>query len=122
MFLGCLWLPESPSWLVSRGACEDAREVLVRLRGTTDVNEELQVIQTVCKEQESYDKKSKFVKYWRVGVLIDSSTRSVKFFRVVLFEFDRSRCDHDTILKGTPSWIQVRSRRDSDVVQGRTPA
>ncbi|PFX16033.1 putative metabolite transport protein YwtG, partial [Stylophora pistillata] len=61
MFLGCLWLPESPSWLVSRGACEDAREVLVRLRGTTDVNEELQAIQTVCKEEESFDKKSSTV-------------------------------------------------------------
>ncbi|XP_022805078.1 proton myo-inositol cotransporter-like [Stylophora pistillata] len=70
MFLGCLWLPESPSWLVSRGACEDAREVLVRLRGTTDVNEELQSILAVCKERESYDKKSRFHK-----ILTTSSTR-----------------------------------------------
>ena len=86
MFVGCLWLPESPSWLVSRGACEHAREVLVRIRGTSDVNEELQAIQTVCKEQESYDK-SKFPNYWRVGLLIET-TRSVKILRVVLFEFE----------------------------------
>ncbi|PFX13546.1 Proton myo-inositol cotransporter, partial [Stylophora pistillata] len=70
MFLGCLWLPESPSWLVSRGTCEDARKVLVRLRGTTDVNEELQAIQTVCKEEESFDKKSRFYE-----MLTTSSTR-----------------------------------------------
>lgn len=70
MFLGCLWLPESPSWLVSRGACERARKVLVRLRGTTDVAEELQAIQTVCNEEESYDKKSKLYE-----MLTTSSTR-----------------------------------------------
>ena len=87
MFVGCLWLPESPSWLVSRGACEHAREVLVRIRGTANVNEELQAIRTVCKEQESYDKKSKFLNYWRVGLSIDT-TRSVKILRVVLFEFE----------------------------------
>ena len=86
MFVGCLWLPESPSWLVSRGACEHAREVLVRIRGTANVNEELQAIQTVCKEQETYDK-SKFLNYWRVGLSIDT-TRSVKILRVVLFEFE----------------------------------
>lgn len=77
MFLGCLWLPESPSWLVSRGACEDARKVLVRLRGTTDVNEELQAIQTVCNEEESYDKKSKILKIGRFEVLMDTFTRSI---------------------------------------------
>ena len=86
MFVGCLWLPESPSWLVSRGACEHAREVLVRIRGTANVDEELQAIQTVCKEQESYDK-SKFPNYWRVGLLIET-TRSVNILRVVLFEFE----------------------------------
>ena len=88
MFVGCLWLPESPSWLVSRGACEHAREVLVRIRGTSDVNEELQAVKSVCKEQESYDEKSKFLNYWRVGLLIDTSTQSVKLFRVVRFEFE----------------------------------
>ena len=92
-----------PSWLVSRGACEDARKVLVRLRGTTDVNKELQAIQAVCKEQESYDKKSKFVKYWRDGVLIGASTLSVRFFRVVLFAFD-------------PYVVSLQSRRRLGVV------
>ena len=86
MLVGCLWLPESPSWLVSRGACEHAREVLVRIRGTSDVNEELQAIQTVCKEQESYHK-SKFPNYWRVGLLIET-TRSVKILRVVLLSLN----------------------------------
>lgn len=59
MFFGCLVLPESPRWLVSRGFSERARKVLVKLRGTTDVNAELLAMKNVCEEEESFHKSGK---------------------------------------------------------------
>ena len=41
MLFGCLVLPESPSWLLSKGFSQEAKKVLVKLRGTDDVNDEL---------------------------------------------------------------------------------
>lgn len=43
--LGMLFLPESPRWLAKRGRYDQARAMLVRIRGTTDVSAELQEIE-----------------------------------------------------------------------------
>ena len=59
MFFGCLVLPESPRWLVSKGYSERAKKVLVKLRGTTDVSSELGAMKNVCDEEESFQKNSK---------------------------------------------------------------
>lgn len=53
MFFGCLALPESPRWLVSRGYHEQARKVLKKLRGTQSVDAELVAVKTVCEEEAS---------------------------------------------------------------------
>jgi MFS family permease len=42
--LGMLVLPESPRWLMRRGAEDKARAVLARVRGTTQVDQELRAI------------------------------------------------------------------------------
>lgn len=59
MFCGCLVLPESPRWLVSRGYPERAKNVLVRLRGMPDVSSELVAMKNVCEEEASMYENSK---------------------------------------------------------------
>ncbi len=44
--IGMMFLPESPRWLASHGLVDKARSVLRRLRGTANVEDELQGIQT----------------------------------------------------------------------------
>src|SRR5580704_10581058 len=44
--LGMLFLPESPRWLASRGHHDRARAMLARVRGTPDVDAELQEIES----------------------------------------------------------------------------
>lgn len=61
MFFGCLVLPESPRWLVSRGHSEKAKKVLVKLRGTKNVGSELDAMKNVCDEEASLHKSSKCV-------------------------------------------------------------
>ena len=51
MFLGCLILPESPRWLVSHGSVDKAREVLVKIRGTEEVDQELREMKDVVREE-----------------------------------------------------------------------
>src|SRR6202158_5325246 len=43
--MGMLFLPESPRWLARRGHHENARAMLSRIRGTSDVSAELQEIE-----------------------------------------------------------------------------
>jgi len=42
---GMLYLPESPRWLAMRGNRESARTVLMRIRGTSDVNAEMEEVE-----------------------------------------------------------------------------
>ena len=51
-FFGFLFMPESPRWLVGKGKMEDAKAVLLRMRGGTDVEEELEEIRVTVLEAE----------------------------------------------------------------------
>ena len=60
MFFGCLILPESPRWLVSKGYDDQAFKVLKKLRGSADVASELRAMQEVCEETASAENSNNF--------------------------------------------------------------
>ncbi|KAJ8300582.1 hypothetical protein KUTeg_022101 [Tegillarca granosa] len=56
-FFGMFFLPESPRWLMKKGKEDLTREVLIKIRGTTDVGEEMKGIQELCVEEHDTDNK-----------------------------------------------------------------
>lgn len=50
-FLGFLFLPESPRWLLQKGDTQNARLVLSRIRGGVNVDEEYESIRSSIEEE-----------------------------------------------------------------------
>lgn len=82
MFFGCLVLPESPRWLVSRGLSQQAKKVLVKLRGTDNVEDELLAMQTVCEEDSLRE------------------TKSFSFTQSITFQMATTKCTRRALLVG----------------------
>jgi major inositol transporter-like SP family MFS transporter len=51
MFLGLLFMPQSPRWLVSKGKVGKAKNVLRRIRNSDDIDDEIsEILHTIQSE------------------------------------------------------------------------
>lgn len=50
-FIGFIFLPESPRWLLQKGRTQKARDVLGRIRGDQSVDAEYETIKTSIEDE-----------------------------------------------------------------------
>jgi sugar porter (SP) family MFS transporter len=94
LLVGMLFMPESPRWLVANGSPDRARAVLCRIRGTSEVEEELAGIEQAERQEEAGWRE--LLQPWLrpllvVGILLNflgqaSGINTVIYFAPTIFE------------------------------------
>lgn len=64
LIAGMFFMPETPRWLAKRGRIDEARRALVRVRGTIDVESELDDVRSVEHAEEQTEKRSILRERW----------------------------------------------------------
>lgn len=72
-FLGFLFLPESPRWLIQKGLTQKARRVLSQIRGNQNIDEEYDTIKSSIEEEEK-DCGEGEITHWVFHTLAHSSS------------------------------------------------
>lgn len=70
LFVGMLFVPESPRWMISQNLTDRARKVLARVRGTNDIEGEMQDIKEAHENEKQGKGMKELFKPWARPVLI----------------------------------------------------
>ena len=63
-FLGLFLLPESPRWLIGKQKLKEARAALIRIRGTTNIEDEISDIEKAVKEEADHTYSTCVCLFW----------------------------------------------------------
>ncbi|EGW07945.1 Proton myo-inositol cotransporter [Cricetulus griseus] len=88
-FLGFLFLPESPRWLIQKGQTQKARRILSQMRGNQSIDEEYDSIRNSIEEEEkevtaglsaldSQEQHPRSVSYW--DLIMDAHFTAVAYW------------------------------------------
>lgn len=64
LMVGMFFMPETPRWLVKRGRTDEARQALMRVRGTNQVDTELEDVRSVEDAEEQTEDRSLLRQRW----------------------------------------------------------
>lgn len=93
-FIGFIFLPESPRWLLQKGQSQEARDVLSRIRGDQSIDVEYETIKTSIEEEER-EAGGGERSHWQ-----HSNKKSMKVYRMELQPFHHlARLEDPVILR-----------------------
>ncbi len=103
--IGMFFMPSSPRWLVEAGREEEARELLLRVRGSEeDVDEEIEEIRTVASEEAG------------IGELVRAGIRPLLVVGIGLAVFQQI-VGINTVIYYTPTILQFAGMENTGALQ-----